>query len=456
MGAGRSNFRLGVTDNDVDAEVRYPLLPVSGATGPQQIGRYGPMRMDLKFERVQWPVGHGGFHTGRLKGRSADFRYFFDCGSYSKEGKALIREKLAAIEFDFGVISHFDHDHYSELASAKMVGVLFLPYMTPTDMVLQALADQAANALTAAQAFQGFNVLQQLQAKGTRIVMVNGRALGQGDTSQGEPQELQGGLALRIPGVSKTAKGTQEMRHEAAVEVQQEAKVLLQFKFFNHRVEEASLAFSDQLAAAVGAGRLKKADKTLYTCVDDFLADIARGDANVVRINGKAMQKVYEKTLAAATLRASPITGSNLSSLTMFSRPADHRYDHDLYMTHTALRARGLRHGMSGNEQGWMLTGDLELTPKTWPAFNDHYFCELSECGVFNVPHHASDISLCEEATAFLADQFFVMPVNAGDDKHPADMLSERLERHGVDGHQCVTTAWESMVALELLLQIRR
>lgn len=389
------------------------------------------MRLNIKFERVQWPVGHGGFHTGRCKGGGADFRYFFDCGAYSKEGKELIREKLAAIEFDFGVISHFDHDHYSELASAKKVGVLFLPYMTPADMVLQALADRAANSLTVAQAFQGFNVLQQLQANGTRIVMVDGRAEGQGDTPLSEPQELQGGLSLSIPSVSKSAGGTQEMRHEAYVEVQRDARPLLRFKFFNHRLEEASLAFSAQLSVAVNKGLLKRADKTPYKCVDDFLANVAAGDANVVRINGKAMQKVYEKTLAAPTLRASPITGSNLSSLTMLSLPAYHSH-HDFYMTHTALRAVGSRHGMSDNEQGWMLTGDLELTPKTWPAFNDHYFCELSVCGVFNVPHHASEISLCEEAAAFLTGQFFVMPVNAGDDKHPADKLSERLPGRAV------------------------
>lgn len=418
------------------------------------------MRLDIKLERVQWPVGHGGFHTGRFKGGSADFRYFFDCGANSKEGKALIREKLAAIEFDFGVISHFDHDHYSELASAKKVSVLFLPYMTSADMVLQALADQAANTLTFEQAFQGFDVLQQLQANGTRIVMVRGSAVAQGDLSEGEPLELRGGLSLRIPGVSKAATDPQEMRHEATVEatveVRQNVKVLLQFKFFNYRMEEASLAFSAQLAVAVNTDQLKKADKTPYTSVDDFLADVAAGDANVVRINGRAMQKVYEKTLAAATLRASPITGSNLSSLTMFSRPADRNYGHDIYVTRTELRALSSRRRMSVDEAGWMLTGDLELTPKTWPAFNDHYFCELPECGVFNVPHHASEISLCEEAAAFLTDQFFIMPVNAGDDKHPADTLTERLKRHGGDSHQNVTTAWESMVALELLLQIRR
>jgi hypothetical protein len=140
----------------------------------------------------------------------------------------------------------------------------------------------------------------------------------------------------------------------------------------------------------------------------------------------------------------------------MFSLPVYHRFHYGFYTTPKALRAVGSRHEMSGHDQGWMLTGDLELTPKTWPAFNDHYFCELSECGVFNVPHHASEISLCEEAAAFLTGQFFVMPVNAGDDKHPADTLFERLKRHNGDSHQSVTTAWESMVALESLLRISR
>jgi hypothetical protein len=153
--------------------------------------------------------------------------------------------------------------------------------------------------LTVVKAFQGFNVLQQLQANGTRIVMVDGRAEGQGDTPQGEPQELQGGLSLSIPGVSKAAKGTQEMQHVADVEVRRDAIALLRFKFFNHRLEEASLAFSAQLSVAVSAGQLQKADKTPYTRVDDFLTDVATGDTNVVRINGKAMQKVYKKTLAA-------------------------------------------------------------------------------------------------------------------------------------------------------------
>lgn len=416
------------------------------------------MKMKIKFERVQWPVGHGGFHTGKFKGGSVDFRYFFDCGAHSKEGKALIREKLATVDFDFGVISHFDHDHYSELASAKKVKVLFLPYMTPADMVRQALADQAANGLKAEQAFEGFNVLRQLQNNGTRIVMVDGRGEMQGDTPQEDSEGLQGGLSWRIPGVNKAAKDTQKMPHEAAVEILQGPEPLLYFKFFNYRVEEASQTFRIQLAAAVAAGKLKRTGGAAYTNVDDFLDDVAAGNAQVVHINGKAMQEVYKKTLSAPTLKASPITGSNLSSLTMFSCSAKHQNNGVVYRREMALRVQGSRRRLFGHEDGWMLTGDLELTPKTWPAFNDHYCCELLECSVFNVPHHASEISLCEEAAAFLVDQFFVMPVNAGDDKHPSNALIERLQRHGnvMDSLQSVTTAWESMVASELVLQLRR
>ena len=414
------------------------------------------MQMDVKFQRVQWPVGHGGFHTGRLKGGRVDFRYFFDCGAISKEGKELIREKLAAVEFDFGVISHFDHDHYSELASAKKVKVLFMPYMTPADMVLQALVDWAATSLTLEQAFGGFYVLQQLQNSGTRIVMVDGYGDVQGDTPETEPESPPSGLLLRIPGVDKAAKGAQKMRHEAVVEVLHGKTELLYFKFFNHRVNEASQAFAEQLEVAVKASSLKKADKTPYTRVADFLTDVSAGDTQVVSINGRAMQNIYKKTLADTTLSASPITGSNLSSVTMFSRSARHRYYANIHMRGIALRARGAHRWIPPFEgDGWMLTGDLELTPRTWPAFNDHYFYELSECSVFNVPHHASEISLCEEAVTFLASQFFVMPVNAGDNKHPADALTGRLKRHEVDSQQSVTTAWESTVAVESLLLIR-
>jgi len=405
----------------------------------------------MKYERVQWPVGHGGFHSGRIKGGSIDFRYFFDCGAYSKEGKALISEQLASTEFDFGVISHFDHDHYSELAHVKKVKVLFLPYMTPADMLLQALADQVANALTVLQAFQGFNVLRQLQANGTRIVMVSGGVEVGGDIPQGALEELPGGLSWRIPGTNSGANGSQEMPHETPVEVLQGSTKLLYFKFFNHRKEEASREFANQLAAAVSAQDLKQVDKTPYMSVDDFLADVMAGNPQLVRSNGKAMQKIYQKTLASTSLKASPITASNLSSLTMFSRSSGDW--HEGWQS-TVLRAHGSRSAMSDDDDGWMLTGDLELTPKTWPAFNDHYFCELPECVAFNVPHHASAISLCEAAVAFLPGQLFVMPV-ARDTKHPATQLVERLKRHRACDQHSVTEAWESTLAIESL-KIRR
>lgn len=413
------------------------------------------MEMPMKFERIQWPVGHGGFHTGQLKGGSANFRYFFDCGALSKEGKSLICEKLKSIEFDFGVISHFDHDHYSELANAKQLSVLFIPYMTPSDMVLHALVDQATNRLTPQKAFEGFQLLKQLEAKGTLIVMVDGRSEGgaQDDPPQREPEQLGGGLSMRIPIGRGATKSTQVMRHDLAVtvELDADATAVIQFKFFNHKAEEASRAFSLKLEEAVNAGHLKKTDNTPYSCVEDFLADVVGGAADVVAINGKAMQAVYEKTLKDSTLKASGITSSNLSSLTMFSRLVKHWYTHDILFRPQLLRGR-----MDwSNYYGWMLTGDLELTPETWPAFYQHYFCELPGCDIFNVPHHGSGISLCEEALTLLGEQYFVMSVSAEDDKHPAKALIQRLNRHGMHQQQSVTTAWESTVVSQVLLDIR-
>lgn len=408
--------------------------------------------MIIKFERVQWPVGHGGFHTGRLKCGSADFRYFFDCGAISKEGKALISEKLnsAEFDFDFGVISHFDRDHYSELASAK-VKVLFLPYMTPVDKVLLALADQKANNLRIEEAFEGFKVLKELEEQGTRICMVDGRGEARGDTPQGDTAEPQSGFSLDIPYV----RNTSNMGHEDPVTVQQSKTKLLYFKFFNHRMEDVSQAFAKKLEDAIKSCDLLNMDNDPYKSVDDFIKDVTLGDVLVVEKNGKAMQRVYKSTLGTHPYSASPITPSNLSSLTMFSSVADYRWLDRWpcrFGFNSVLRVQGSRREISDYRNGWMLTGDLELTHKTWPAFNDHYFCELSKCVVFNVPHHGSGISLCDEAVAFLAGQFFVMSVNSEDGKHPDEALTDRLKRHGVNGQQSVTTAWESMVATEILL----
>lgn len=414
------------------------------------------MYMPIKFQRVQWPVGHGGFHTGWLKCTGFNFRYFFDCGAISKEGKELIREKLAADEFDFGVISHFDRDHYSELVSAKKVKVLFLPYMTPADMVMQALFDSDVHSLTLRQAFEGFNVLQQLRKNGTRIVMVDGRGDLQGDLPlQTGPDDLLDGFSWSIPSVVNSANDKEEMRHDAAVEVRHGHKELLYFKFFNHRVDKASRVFAALLETAVNEGRLKKGKGVPYKQVADFLADVSKGNAQVVSVNGKEMQNIYRETLADPSLKASNITGSNLSSVTMYSRSIPYWYPRIDYKKVITLHALGIHRRMSSYDNGWMLTGDLELTPKTWPAFYEHYYHELSDCLVFNVPHHASKISLCDEATTFLAHQFFVMPVDAEDAKHPSNELIERLERHRVRHKQSVTIAWESAVILESFLTIR-
>ena len=219
------------------------------------------------------------------------------------KGKELIREKLEADEFDFGVISHFDRDHYSELASARKVKVLFIPYMTPADMVLQALHDKVRHRLTLTQAFEGFNLLQQLRERGTRIIMVDGRGDVQRDLpQQTEPEDLLGGgLSWSIPSVGNLANGKEEMPHQAEVEVQYHNNELLCFKFFNHKLNEASTAFAERLNIAVDARRLKKEDGAPYIQATEFLADVSEGNAEVVSVNGREMQKIYRETLADPT-----------------------------------------------------------------------------------------------------------------------------------------------------------
>ncbi len=92
------------------------------------------------FERTQWPVGHGGFHTGRLIGHSQTlFSYFYDCGSHApaaSKAVALIRVELSSRHFQAGVISHFDHDHFAAV-SHSAPAVLYLSEVKLTILSLR-------------------------------------------------------------------------------------------------------------------------------------------------------------------------------------------------------------------------------------------------------------------------------------------------------------------------------
>lgn len=415
------------------------------------------MVIPFKFERVQWPVGHGGLHTGQLRVGDSDFKYFYDCGALETEGIQLIRKKFKSTKFDFGVISHFDKDHVSELENAK-VDVLFLPYMSPTDMVLHALIDIFEKRMEPSQAFKSFTVIKALQKSGTRIVMVNDAS----EDTEGEKgselpsappkEDKQTDLILHIPSFYKTTDGYDCIQHNEAVEVAHDNMPILVFKFFNHRKSKVFALFANVIKLSVENKKLnrpqalpveeQKPEPTPYQSLDEFLEDIKSGNVQSIGENRAELKSIYNEALKQ--FKEKNITIPNLSSLNMFSRTEFLPQNRFITWINTFADASSFLSRIEKFEDGWMLTGDLELTEPIWQGFKDHYYHEISQCSVLNVPHHASKFSLCEEATAFMRNNIFVMPVKENDPKHPALIFRDRLDRHNVQTRHCVTSVSES------------
>lgn len=407
------------------------------------------MKAIFSYVRMQWPVGHGGFHTGQLAGEQVVFRYFYDCGSKTSGCTQKIRGELSAGRFEFGVISHFDRDHYSALDSARNLKKLYLPYMTDTDMLFLALSDQAKNNLSLEDALEGFTVLKNLSERGTKVIMVNDRSDSQADTASvdGErPEELTDQITIHYPKIERSDANIYGVSaHHEPLQVKNGLKDLLYFKFFNYYNSKASKIFKRYLNKAVKNNKLVDGNNKPYQSVEIFLEKLKADCAGVVALNGRAMQKIYIDALSDQKIGIQKKYASNLSSLTMYSSSTGLKESKKYCARLCSLgnenkRALKFFHCCDG----WMLTGDLELTQKIWPIFAKHYRYELPCCRVFNIPHHGSKNSLCKSAVKCLSNNFFIIPVNKNSKKHPEWSLVQLLRRHKVrwqkacDGRICV------------------
>ena len=116
--------------------------------------------MIVKFRRVQYPVGQGGFHSCTIKNENTEdnpfsesvFEYVYDCGTYSlsPDGESRAQHIQAHIEqyesidgkVDLFFLSHLDADHYNgaeQLCRNKVVARIILPYFTVEEICLALL-----------------------------------------------------------------------------------------------------------------------------------------------------------------------------------------------------------------------------------------------------------------------------------------------------------------------------
>ena len=407
-----------------------------------------------KFERSQLPVGHGGFHIGTLNVEGELFRYFFDCGG-GADGKKLINAEFERNSFDFGVISHFDADHFSQLSKASVKRV-FIPYLEELDMFFLTLTHFAKSG----KFFNFSDALTQLASK-VELVMVQHVPSNNNyrDDLFGPAQDEN---EISMKGIKAVKQGAvYSISDNEDIFIGTKTNDLVTLKFYNHRAEEIrtsfNIALNDALTKSAPANapstkttaRSGKATKVpapspalsdalnkSYATVEDFLADVKKDPANIIQKNAARLKAAYAEILNGHG--ESGVTSSNLSSLTMFSVTTDstkRRFCRKNFFTKPPS-AVGCDHHHNYDYEcdGWMLTGDLELTGKIWGEFYKHYNLAIEQCAVFNVPHHGSAKAFDDSAIHHITTKkHFIFPVKENDKSHPAPALITLLEDYGIE-----------------------
>lgn len=402
-----------------------------------------------KFERSQLPVGHGGFHIGTLNVQGEFFRYFFDCGG-GADGKKLIDAEFHGNSFDFGVISHFDADHFSQLSKAKVKRV-FVPYLDELDMFF----------LTVMHFFQEgkfFDFSDELTKLANIVDVVMVQHVPSNDNDRGnflgpEPDEND----IRMKGIKATRQGSiYSISDNDDIFIGTKAIDLITLKFYNHQADEIRTSFNTALSNALTTsasvktgkgGGSKKATTPApalsddlgkgYTSLEDFLADVKANPAKIIKKNAARLKAVYAEVL---TGHGEPgVTESNLSSLTMFSvtneSSGQRNWNHVFSKPPSAIDYNSYYY----ERDGWMLTGDLELTGDIWRRFHTHYNFSIEQCIVFNVPHHGSTRAFDDSAIHHITTRkHFIFPVKEDDKSHPSPALIEMLKCYGVEDSEII------------------
>jgi glyoxylase-like metal-dependent hydrolase (beta-lactamase superfamily II) len=141
-----------------------------------------------RIQRVQYPVGQGGFHSCSIASTDRDklipdfvFDYVYDCGTYSlaPDGASRFQHIKRYIDryepvdgkVDLLFLSHLDADHYNgaeELCASKAVARIVLPYFT-IEEVCFVVAQQSIKKHTAPLSARYINDLLSLANGGTRL-----------------------------------------------------------------------------------------------------------------------------------------------------------------------------------------------------------------------------------------------------------------------------------------------
>ncbi|MDR7062477.1 MULTISPECIES: MBL fold metallo-hydrolase [unclassified Sphingopyxis] len=387
---------------------------------------------------LQHPVGHGGFHTGRLQFfRGPKLNWIFDCGSRrTKKFDEYLRSwiTLGNEEVDWLFISHFDTDHVSGLevlmANAVVKNVM-VPYVNERELLGQLLqiidgGDTSRYIFDLAADPGGYFLSRGAQ----RVIFVGGGGddrilIETGDPSSPDgsgdgmkecrilirpaPRSLNSG---QIVGAAPNAK-VELSEQGCEIEIHSLGRQFL-FKPFRAPLDQSD---DDSLLVAiqnlVGDASLQNGRPGL----GDLAYAVARFSRTAA---GRAkLRQVYKLHVGS----------SNRSSLSLLSMPLPKDAAQSYFEVESPSKT-----SMSWSVPAWLNTGDAELKAtqdlQSWRA---HYSAELGHVRVLALPHHGSDHNSDQALHDLCPRAILAAHVKSDATKHPGvdTMLTagERLVR---------------------------
>lgn len=328
-------------------------------------------------ERVQYRVGHGGFHSTIVSTPGQPpFVYVYDVGAKPK--KALVRDaierfvaRLKAVNADrvhYVILSHIDQDHVNSLEALLdalrvaniAVGTVMLPWLNTAEKLLAQAHTNHRNPSTVVMKLVGpdSDAVEYLAGLGAEEV-----AFIDAEDSDDDSRDVVS--ALSPTGVPVNARFT---------------------------ASGTDLAASSAVPWKLIALRMQPPDKTISTFVANLRAS-AKLDPNNSK-NHHALLTHHRKKISAAMTAAATSVGftgyghslPNWSCISIFGSSL------------TPVAAHPAPTPVAGDfevdcDHGWLHTGDLPLDiPDVWQAFERVWDAHLSGSSVctLTAPHHGS------------------------------------------------------------------
>lgn len=358
----------------------------------------------LGHQRLQLPVGQGGFHVGALKKldmsetswrqavergvlEDADFVYVYDCGSIPLDGvKEEIRRLTAQLsnrKLDMLFVSHFDVDHISGIPhllnkkSGLQVDTVVMPYLEDLDRLISfaRTADMQSDADDFHEDLVVDPVAAMQRFEPRQIVLVAPSG------EEGLPSErgLPSDPPRSGPGSAPwKARKDPHWRHGAAIQKMNDESLLLKDCDF------------DVMADGLTGWRLKPyvrpaeaSARDAFALAVEVLLEWKRGSlASKIGDPSELRTMVTTHRQKVARAYKFAFANKNGTSLSLYSGPASPDRAGAVCWNLPDYRAARV---------GWLGTGDADLrNPREVSRFAHHFSDELPSVSSFVLPHHGS------------------------------------------------------------------